>query len=130
MLRHLNRGGVAAVLLDQNTGVQNIAVPFFGRPAPTPAGFARIALRYGIPVLPVAIARRGAGHVVRCLEPLWPQDADGRTDPLLLAEFLGRCNDALERLIRRNPAEWVWFHRRWDRAAAPPPDPTAWAASG
>jgi lauroyl/myristoyl acyltransferase len=23
------------------------------------------------------------------------------------------CNAQLESFIRRNPAEWVWFHHRW-----------------
>ena len=32
------------------------------------------------------------------------------------AGLLAACNDALEELIRRNPAEWVWFHRRWENA--------------
>ncbi|MCP4571907.1 MAG: lysophospholipid acyltransferase family protein [bacterium] len=109
LLRHLGAGRVAAVLLDQRTRASNRDVPFFGRPAPTPVGLARIALRRRIPVLPVAIARHpeGPGHRVVHLQPL---AVDGRSEDDLLAG----CNAALEELIRRNPAEWVWFHRRWD----------------
>lgn len=109
LLRHLRAGGVAAVLLDQRTSASNRAVPFFGHPAPTPVGLARIAGRGGIPVLPVAIARRkdGPGHRVVHLPPLATAGRD--EDELLVA-----CNGALEELIRRNPAEWVWFHRRWE----------------
>jgi KDO2-lipid IV(A) lauroyltransferase len=109
LLRHLRGGGVAAVLLDQRTRAANRAAPFFGHPAPTPVGLARIALRDGVPILPVAIARRadGRGHAVVHLAPL---AVAGRDEDALLAD----CNAALERLIRRNPAEWVWFHRRWE----------------
>jgi len=108
LLRLLRAGGVAAVLLDQRTRASNLAVPFFGRPAPTPVGLARIALRGRIPILPVAIARQedGPGHRVVHLPPL---AVAGRSEADLLAD----CNGALEELIRRNPAEWVWFHRRW-----------------
>jgi len=110
LLRVLKDGGVAAVLLDQNTRVHNVPVRFFGREAPTPVGPARLALRYGIPLLPVAIGREGDGHRVIHLPPLDPRDfAEGGEAALLTA-----CNAALEELIRRNPAEWVWFHRRWD----------------
>jgi len=113
LLRHLRGGGVAAVLLDQNVAARTEEVPFFGRPAPTPAGLAVIALRHGIPVLPVAIARDpdGPGHLVRHLAPLRPPAGAG--DAADVREFLRRCNLCLEKLIRRNPAEWVWFHRRW-----------------
>ena len=119
LLRHLEAGGVAAVLLDQNLAVPSLPVPFWGQAAPTVAGFGRLALRRGIPVLPLAIGRRGRGHVVRHLAPLRPP-ADGAAarDDVRVTAFLAACNLALEELVRRNPAEWVWFHRRWPQAAA------------
>ncbi len=110
LLRTLRRGDAAAVLMDQNTRVENRDVPFFGRPAPTPVGFARLALRTGAPVLPVAIGRSGRGHEVFHLAPIRP---GGETEPDAVYSFLRDCNAALETLIRRRPAEWVWFHKRW-----------------
>ena len=110
VLRYLRRGGVVAVLLDQNTRVHNVDVPFFGRPAPTPAGFAKLALRYRLPVLPVAIERCAEGYRVVHLPPL-PLEAG--SSEVAVERFLGSCNAALELFIRRNPAEWVWFHERW-----------------
>lgn len=115
LLEHLRQGGVAAVLLDQNTRVPNRPVPFFGRPAPTPVGFAKLALRLGMPILPVAIARHGEGHEVVVLPPILPEIGSEENSEEL-DELLGRCNRALEEMIRRNPAEWVWFHRRWEEA--------------
>lgn len=110
LLRHLGSGGVAALLLDQNVAARTEDVPFFGRPAPTAAGLAVIALRHGIPVLPVSIGRDpdGRGHLVRHLPPLEPEEGDD------VRAFLTECNARLEILIRRNPHEWVWFHRRWN----------------
>lgn len=109
LLRHLRAGGVVAILLDQNTQAQSLVVPFFGRPAPTPSGIGKIAMRYGLPVLPVGIQRTGREHVVSHLPPVMPQAYDKQD----LAEFLATCNLQLETMIRRNPAEWVWFHKRW-----------------
>ena len=124
LLDHLASGGVAAVLLDQNTRVQNLPVPFFGKPAPTAAGFARIILQQGIPVLPVAIARQGGGHVVRHLDPILPKPRRERaSDPEAMLELLAECNLSLEQLIRRNPTEWVWFHERWDGKSRAPGGP-------
>ncbi len=110
LLRVLRGGGALAVLLDQNSPVLNVQVPFFGRPAPTAAGFARLALRTGAPVLPLSIRRDGPGHCVEQLPPLRPQ---GGTDEGAVYSCLTQCNAALETLIRRAPAEWVWFHARW-----------------
>jgi len=113
LLRYLRSGGIVAVLQDQNTRVQNLDVPFFGEPAPTPVGLARLALRYGIPVLPVAIARDRARnrHLVLHRAPLVFKEV-GRTDEDV-ENFMTLCNAQLEHFIRRNPAEWVWFHNRW-----------------
>ncbi len=116
LLRALRAGGAVAVLMDQNTRVGNREVPFCGVAAPTPAGFAKLALRTGTPILPVAIGRRGRGHALAHLPPLRPGNGtgDGAVD-----ELLREANAALETLLRRNPAEWVWFHRRWPGGASP-----------
>ncbi len=113
LLRHLRQGSVAAVLLDQNTKVENLPVSFFGQEAPTPSGFARIALRYGVPILPVAMARRGRGHEVSRGDIRFCT-AGGPETGNSVAELLLWCNHQLEAFIVRNPAEWVWFHQRWD----------------
>lgn len=112
MLRHLRAGGVVAVLLDQNTRVENLPIPFFGQEAPTPTAFARLALGYGIPVLPVVLAKNGSGHIIRRSEPLLPLKNSDKSDKAL-GELLLWCNGQLENFIRRNPEEWVWFHKRW-----------------
>jgi KDO2-lipid IV(A) lauroyltransferase len=113
LLRYLRSGGVVAVLQDQNTRTRNLDIPFFGVPAPTPVGLARLALRYDIPVLPVVIARdqRTGRHQVVHLPPLEFRKRGSQDDDV--RDFLALCNSRLELLIRRNPAEWVWFHRRW-----------------
>jgi Kdo2-lipid IVA lauroyltransferase/acyltransferase len=112
LLRHVQSGAVAAVLLDQNTRVENQMVPFFGQQAPTPVGFGRIAQRYKVPVLPVTLARIGGRHEVRRGQP-WIWSGAGENPEEDLRDFLVWCNENLESFIRRNPAEWVWFHKRW-----------------
>jgi len=117
LLEHLRGGGVAAVLLDQNLAGDDPAVPFCGHPAPTPAGPARMALRLGTPVLPVAVGcdTETGVHLVRrqgVIEPWWNPGDPGSARPL--DEFLAAWNVGLEAFLRRNPAEWVWFHDRWN----------------
>ena len=112
LIRLLKAGGFVAVLQDQRTRVRNIDVPFFGIPAPTPTGMAALALKYGVPVLPVAGVWDEAQKalVMRHLPPIRPEEF-APDDQL---GFLTKCNGALEEFIRRNPEQWVWFHRRWN----------------
>jgi KDO2-lipid IV(A) lauroyltransferase len=107
VLKHLDDEGLVAFLLDQNTRTRNLDVPFFGRLAPTPVAMAQLALKRGIPVLPLAMIPQDGGFTIHWLAPLEPRHEE-------LPEFLTRCNAALEELIRRNPAQWVWFHERWN----------------
>ena len=113
LIRWLKTGGVVAVLQDQFTTTRNRDLPFFGEPAPTPEGLGLLARRYDVPVLPVAIAAAptGPGHVVRHLPVVRWHEADPSDDPV--DRFLTGCNRQLETFIRRNPAQWVWFHKRW-----------------
>lgn len=116
VLRALADGAVVGALLDQNTRAAGALVPFMGRPAPTPLGLLQLAWRRGVPLVPAALVRSERGWVVEHLAPIEPASmADGQA-------LAAACNRALEVLIRRNPAQWVWFHDRWRlRAAEPAP---------
>jgi KDO2-lipid IV(A) lauroyltransferase len=124
-LRGLRSGKVVAMTLDQNAPRrEGVFVPFFGRPACTRDGPARIAMRTGAPVFPVFIERIGGGarHHVRVLSPLelLPEGSDPEA---ALVENVARMTATIEAAIRRNPEEWIWTHRRWKtrpKPAAPP----------
>lgn len=107
ILRALDGGEVVGVLLDQATGAHSVALPFFGRPAPTPVGIARLARRRGVALVPAAMVWGRGAWRVRCLAPLEP--ADHASD----ADLAAACNGALQTLIEGNPEQWVWFHERW-----------------
>jgi len=110
MLRALRCGRVLGILVDQDTEVPSVFVPFFGRPARTPVGAALLARRTGAPVVVGTIRRSAAGHHAIRVEPFLPEVDDERTTAAMTS--------ALEQRIRRHPSQWVWFHRRW---RSPPP---------
>ncbi len=115
MIRTFRQGRPLGILIDQDTRVQSVFVPFFGRPAATPRGAADLALRFGAPVLAGWCRRRGPrpgdGHEIDFVEvPYDPSPADRDAEALRLTEA---CTAVLEAAIRRNPAEWVWMHERW-----------------
>jgi KDO2-lipid IV(A) lauroyltransferase len=115
MIRCFKQGKLLGMLIDQDTAVQSVFVPFFGRPASTPRGAADLALRFRAPVVAGWCRRRGPrpgdGHVIDLVEvPCDPDAPDREAEALRLT---AACTAVLESAIRSNPAEWVWMHERW-----------------
>ena len=112
LLTALREGRALMMLIDQDTRVEGARVPFFGHPANTPVGAARLALKRGAAVVPAFMEREGDGrHSARFLPPL-----DLPPDP---TEATAVMTAAIERQIRRRPEQWVWMHRRWRRGREP-----------
>src|SRR5262249_38330080 len=73
VLRTLKEHGILVMPFDQNsTRDRGVFVDFFGLPASTTSGVARMALRAGVPVFPVFPVRQGrrARFVVHSVPPL------------------------------------------------------------
>jgi len=118
LFEHLRRGGVAALLLDQKLSQQDPPSRFFGEPAPTPDGMARMARKLQVPILPVAMAWDGASgrHTIQRLPVLnapSPRADDRGNEVRQVARLQQEAQDSLEEFVRRNPEQWVWFHERW-----------------
>lgn len=120
-LRGLLEGGELVILLiDQDTArVRGTWVPFFGHPAWTPTGPAALARLTGAVMLPGALLRQADHRYRLLLEPpiRMTRTGDAEYDDW---ENTRRSTLALEALIERYPAQWVWFHRRW--RTRPPAD--------
>ena len=108
LLRTLRSGGALGMLIDQDTRVEGVWVPFFGRPAWTPVGAAEIARRLGAAVLPTFIERRPDGRHRAVVHPALELPADP-------VDATARMTACIEEQIRRVPEQWVWMHRRWRR---------------
>jgi KDO2-lipid IV(A) lauroyltransferase len=114
MLAHLRRGGFLGMLLDQKMN-DGIAARLFGERAMTAPALAQLALRYRCPVIPGRAMRIGpARYRFEAEPPLALPDSGDRTADV--AALTQAVNDTLERWIRDRPAEWLWLHRRFDKA--------------
>jgi KDO2-lipid IV(A) lauroyltransferase len=110
LVRAIKRGHVFFNLPDMDFGPRDAAfVPFFGVPAATLLAPSRMARSLKMVVQPVVAEALpgGRGWRVRFLEPWgdWPTD-----DPLADAR---RMNAWIESEIRRNPAQYLWVHKRF-----------------
>jgi len=108
LIQSLRRGGILAFLIDQNIRTENVKVPFFGRPAPTPIGPAKLAVRTESIVVDILIERLPDGrHRLKIGQPFAVSRDD---DPVELTERMTRI---IEAQVRRVPEQWVWVHDRW-----------------
>lgn len=113
VVRVLRDGGSFGILVDQDAGKRGVFVPFFGIESSTIPTVADLALRTRAPVV-VAAMHRGARPMqfrFRMCEPILPDTTGSKEDQRL--SILQRVNDGVEALIRKEPSQWLWLHRRW-----------------
>jgi Kdo2-lipid IVA lauroyltransferase/acyltransferase len=111
MLRALRRGELLAMLIDQDTNVQNVFVPFFGKPAATPRAAADLVLRTGAAALVCLNHRQPDGTYLATSEEIEvPRTGDSERDAV---ELTARFTQRIEAGIRAHPEQWVWMHQRW-----------------
>jgi KDO2-lipid IV(A) lauroyltransferase len=114
ILKLLASGGTIGVLADHNTDIkESVFVNFFGVPASTTSGLARIALRTGAPVVPGFLSwdHERCQYRLR-FEPAveLSRTADEEVD---IIENTARFTRVIEDFIRAHPDQWLWVHKRW-----------------
>jgi KDO2-lipid IV(A) lauroyltransferase len=122
LLGAMKTGGTVGILMDTNmTPPQGVFVPFFGIPACTASGLARIALRTDAAVVPgftvwdeqlkkYRLRFDAAVELIRT--------GDDNAD---IVSNTARFTATIEDYVRRYPDQWLWVHRRWK--TRPPGEP-------
>ena len=112
-IKLLKQGLNLGVMVDQRIS-QGVTLPFFGRPARTNLGIAKLAQDFDVEVFPTQLERLGGAHFRLTVEaPLDRPSLDDKQEAAI--EMMIRVNGIVERWIRQRPADWLWLHRRWDR---------------
>jgi KDO2-lipid IV(A) lauroyltransferase len=115
VLKHLQAGGVVSLFMDQDAGKTGFATDFLGLKASTWPGAARISIRTGCSVVPVAILRNDdRTHTLHIGQPLEPGGLTDRDQDV--RDFTSRISAVVEGFIRERPEQWFWVHRRWKGA--------------
>lgn len=116
----LRGGGAVGILADQNCPRRERFFEFFGVPASTYTEHASVLARSGCRILFVACVREGFRfrfrvHVRDLASdlPAFPGVTERERRRLRADEVVKRYLAALEELIRRNPEQHFWMHRRW-----------------
>ena len=109
----LDAAGAIGIIADQNAGPKGVFVDFFGRKASTYKSIGLLAMQYRIPVV-IGYARRDGDRFrfrVGAQDIIYPADWDAQDDPLRY--ITQRYTKAIEDLIRADPGQYLWVHRRW-----------------
>jgi KDO2-lipid IV(A) lauroyltransferase len=115
VMRALGKNRSVALLNDQKFN-QGLPIEFFGHTAMTAPGPSRLALKYGVPIVPVSTRRTGpARFQVKIHKPFTPKNTgDTAADVEACVE---QITDFIEQEVRENPTQWIWQHRRWPKDA-------------
>jgi KDO2-lipid IV(A) lauroyltransferase len=122
LLGAMKAGEVVGMLIDTNmTPPQGIFVDFFGIPACTASGLARIALRTDAAVVPTFTIWDSALRRYRLrFDPAVEVIRTGDLEKDIAANTQ-QVTKVIEDYVRRYPEQWLWVHRRWK--TRPPGEP-------
>jgi len=122
LLAAMRAGEVVGILMDTNmTPPQGVFVNFFGIPACTASGLARIALRTDAAVVPgfTIWDRTLRKYRLRFDPPVSLVRTGNDEDDIVTNTQL--FTKIIEDYVRRYPEQWLWVHRRWK--TRPPGEP-------
>jgi len=114
LLAAMKAGETVGILMDTNmTPPQGIFVDFFGIPACTASGLARIALRTGAAVVPGFTIWDTASQKYRLrFDPALELIRTGHLEADI-ASNTEMFTKVIEGYVRKYPDQWLWVHRRW-----------------
>jgi KDO2-lipid IV(A) lauroyltransferase len=108
ILQALRDNQAVGILVDQNASPENgVFVDFFGVPACASTGLAKLAAHSGAAVIPgfALWSEREQRYVLR-FDAAIDITGDAAADT-------ARIQRHLEGVIRQQPEQWLWIHRRW-----------------
>lgn len=114
LLSALKNGETVGILMDTNmTPPQGAFVDFFGIPACTATGPARVALHTDAAVLPAfGVWDKAIGKYRIYFEPALQLVRTGDDEADALANT-AQFTKVIERYVTKYPDQWLWVHRRW-----------------
>ena len=106
-IEYIKKDYSIALMIDQRV-TEGEKINFFGKPAFTTTLPAQLAIKYDLKIIPVFIERtRSNKFKIEFLNAIKPKDFKNK---LALSEKL---NKIIEKMIIKNPNQWIWTHNRW-----------------
>ena len=111
IIKKIKDGYSIAIMVDQRIS-EGPRVPFFNQPAHTTTMPAQLALKYKCKLVPIYIERKeGVFFEMTVHEPYEIQNT-GNNEKDTYDTTL-KINQIIEKMIVKNPTQWLWSHNRW-----------------
>ena len=111
VIKKFNDGYSIALMVDQRVG-QAPKIPFFGEPAHTTTIPAQLALKYDCKLVPIFLERKGdVNFEMTVHEPYEIQKTENVHEDT--KNITLKINQIIEKMIIKNPTQWLWSHNRW-----------------
>ena len=96
-----------ALMIDQRVS-EGEKINFFGKEALTTTLPAQLAKKYNLDIIPVYIERvKNNNFLIEFQKPVNPKNFGNKL------ELSKELNKVLEKMILKNPGQWIWSHNRW-----------------
>jgi KDO2-lipid IV(A) lauroyltransferase len=106
-IQYIKNNYSIALMIDQRVSEGEL-INFFDKPALTTTLPAQLAMKYDLAIIPVSIKRiENNKFKIQFLDEI---KAKNFKDKLELTKEL---NKVLEKMIIKNPGQWIWTHNRW-----------------
>jgi Kdo2-lipid IVA lauroyltransferase/acyltransferase len=113
LFKHVKRGGVAGLVMDQHGGNDGVPSKFLGKACRSWDSAVVLAQRAQCPVMAVGLIREGNGYRFLYSEPMsFPKQFSGAEQRL---EAVAAVDLALSKMVAAAPEQWMWLGRRWGR---------------
>lgn len=117
MLKHLKEGHCVGFVFDQYAPPpMGVPATFFGVKVDTQGAVGMLAQRTGAAIVLAGQRRDQDGFIHVVFEPELRLTGEQLSDPAAATEVLAA---RIESLIRANPAQWLWIHRRFKHVVWP-----------
>ncbi len=111
IISRIKNGYSIALMVDQRVG-EGARAPFFNESAHTTTIPAQLTLKYNCKLVPIFLERKvGINFEMTVHEPYKIQqtgDVERDTKNITL-----KINQTIEKMIIKNPLQWIWPHNRW-----------------
>ena len=107
ILKHFKSGTSIALMIDQRV-TQGTRTLFFNKEALTTTIPAQFVKKFNCKIIPIYIERKNNEKFI--LEIMNPLDFENSQT---IENITLKLNQSLEKMIIKNPNQWIWSHNRW-----------------
>jgi len=106
-IEYINKNHSIALMIDQRVS-EGEKVHFFDEPALTTTLPAQLAVKFHLDIVPIFIERRdNYSYEIKVFSPIQTSKLKDKFQITL------KLNQTLEKMIEKNPSQWIWTHDRW-----------------